>query len=57
MKCRPTSETIIWDMFRKWISSHRDLPMKINQYIPKTHTPETRILGTKIRTQITQQSR
>ncbi|KAJ1488747.1 hypothetical protein T484DRAFT_1782293 [Baffinella frigidus] len=28
----PTSETIIWDMFRKWISSHRDLPMKINQW-------------------------
>ncbi|KAG5184462.1 hypothetical protein JKP88DRAFT_314700 [Tribonema minus] len=29
---RPTSETIIWHMFGKWISSHRDLPMKINQW-------------------------
>ena len=25
---RPTSETIIWHMFQKWISSHRDLPAK-----------------------------
>ena len=29
---RPTSETIIWHMFQKWISSHRDLPLKINQW-------------------------
>jgi len=29
---RPTSETIIWDMFGKWISSYRDLPLKINQW-------------------------
>ena len=29
---RPTSETIIWHMFGKWISSHRDLPLKINQW-------------------------
>mmetsp|Transcript_33399 Transcript_33399/g.67777 ORF Transcript_33399/g.67777 Transcript_33399/m.67777 type:complete len:460 (-) Transcript_33399:152-1531(-) len=29
---RPTSETIIWDMFRKWIDSYRDLPLKINQW-------------------------
>ncbi len=29
---RPTSETVIWDMFGKWISSHRDLPLKINQW-------------------------
>ncbi|EKX48097.1 prolyl-tRNA synthetase, partial [Guillardia theta CCMP2712] len=29
---RPTSETIIWDMFRKWISSYRDLPLKVNQW-------------------------
>src|SRR3990167_7091807 len=29
---RPTSETIIWSMFRKWIMSYRDLPMKINQW-------------------------
>lgn len=29
---RPTSETMIWYMFRKWINSHRDLPLKINQW-------------------------
>lgn len=29
---RPTSETIIWNMFNKWINSHRDLPLKINQW-------------------------
>ncbi len=29
---RPTSETIIWDMYRKWIQSHRDLPILINQW-------------------------
>ncbi len=29
---RPTSETIIWSMFRNWISSHRDLPLLINQW-------------------------
>ena len=29
---RPTSETIIWHMFSKWINSHRDLPLKINQW-------------------------
>jgi prolyl-tRNA synthetase len=29
---RPTSETIINYMFSKWISSHRDLPMLINQW-------------------------
>jgi len=29
---RPTSETMIWSMFRKWIKSHRDLPLKINQW-------------------------
>jgi prolyl-tRNA synthetase len=29
---RPTSETMIWFMFRKWIKSHRDLPLKINQW-------------------------
>ena len=29
---RPTSETIIWDMFRKWIMSYRDLPLLINQW-------------------------
>lgn len=29
---RPTSETIIWYMFQKWINSYRDLPLKVNQW-------------------------
>ena len=29
---RPTSETIIWSMYQKWIKSHRDLPILINQW-------------------------
>lgn len=29
---RPTSETIIYAMFAKWIQSYRDLPMLINQW-------------------------
>ena len=29
---RPTSETIIYDTFKNWISSHRDLPLLINQW-------------------------
>jgi len=29
---RPTSETIIYSMFSKWIRSWRDLPLKINQW-------------------------
>ncbi|HUU29692.1 MAG TPA: proline--tRNA ligase [archaeon] len=29
---RPTSETIIWSMYRKWIQSYRDLPLLINQW-------------------------
>ena len=29
---RPTSETIIWHMYGKWINSHRDLPVLINQW-------------------------
>lgn len=29
---RPTSETVIWNMFKKWIISHRDLPLKVNQW-------------------------
>ena len=28
---RPTSETIMYPFFAKWIRSHRDLPMEINQ--------------------------
>ena len=29
---RPTSETIIWDSYRNWIHSYRDLPILINQW-------------------------
>ncbi len=29
---RPTSETIIWDSYRNWIKSYRDLPILINQW-------------------------
>ncbi|HPT32408.1 MAG TPA: proline--tRNA ligase [Prolixibacteraceae bacterium] len=29
---RPTSETIIWNTYRNWIQSHRDLPILINQW-------------------------
>ena len=28
----PTSETIIWDTYRKWIQSYRDLPILLNQW-------------------------
>jgi len=29
---RPTSETIIWSTYKKWIQSYRDLPILINQW-------------------------
>lgn len=29
---RPTSETIIWDAYKDWIKSYRDLPILINQW-------------------------
>jgi prolyl-tRNA synthetase len=29
---RPTSETVIWNQYRKWIMSYRDLPLLINQW-------------------------
>ncbi|MBL7094778.1 proline--tRNA ligase, partial [candidate division KSB1 bacterium] len=29
---RPTSETIIWAMYKNWIQSYRDLPILINQW-------------------------
>lgn len=29
---RPTSETIIYSMFSKWVESYKDLPLKINQW-------------------------
>ena len=30
---RPTSETVIWSMYKKWIQSYRDLPILINQWV------------------------
>src|SRR5207237_4814064 len=29
---RPTSETIIWNTYKNWIQSYRDLPLLINQW-------------------------
>jgi len=29
---RPTSETIMYPMFKKWVRSHRDLPIRVNQW-------------------------
>lgn len=29
---RPTSETVIYPIFAKWIHSYRDLPLKVNQW-------------------------
>ena len=29
---RPTSETMVWAMYKNWISSYRDLPLLINQW-------------------------
>ena len=29
---RPTSETVIWNTYRNWIQSYRDLPLLINQW-------------------------
>lgn len=29
---RPTSEAIIWSTYKKWIQSHRDLPVLVNQW-------------------------
>ena len=29
---RPTSETVIWASYKKWIQSYRDLPLLINQW-------------------------
>ncbi|XP_064394534.1 bifunctional glutamate/proline--tRNA ligase-like isoform X2 [Halichondria panicea] len=29
---RPTSETVMYPAFAKWIQSHRDLPLKVNQW-------------------------
>ena len=32
MIIRPTSETIIWNTYKNWIQSYRDLPILINQW-------------------------
>eukprot|EP00727_Mastigamoeba_balamuthi_P011754 m51a1_g7200 putative prolyl-trna synthetase (557) ;mRNA; f:196419-198600 len=29
---RPTSETVMYPAFKKWITSHRDLPLRVNQW-------------------------
>jgi prolyl-tRNA synthetase len=29
---RPTSETVIWNAYKRWIQSYRDLPLLINQW-------------------------
>lgn len=29
---RPTSETIIYDMFAKWVDSYKNLPIRVNQW-------------------------
>src|SRR5262249_44028524 len=29
---RPTSETVIWNAYKDWIRSYRDLPLLINQW-------------------------
>lgn len=29
---RPTSETIMYEMYSKWVQSYRDLPLKLNQW-------------------------
>ena len=29
---RPTSETVMYPSYRKWVQSHRDLPIKLNQW-------------------------
>lgn len=29
---RPTSETVMYPAYAKWIRSHRDLPLKLNQW-------------------------
>ena len=29
---RPTSETVMYPYYAKWIKSHRDLPLRLNQW-------------------------
>jgi len=33
MAVRPTSEIIMYEMFKLWIRSYKDLPLKVNQYV------------------------
>ena len=42
---RPTSETIMYDAFSRWVRSHRDLPMRINQWnnVVRWETKATRL--------------
>ncbi len=42
---RPTSETIMYDSYSKWIKSYRDLPLLINQWntMVRWETKETRL--------------
>ena len=42
---RPTSETIMYDSYSRWIRSHRDLPLRINQWcnIVRWETKATRL--------------
>jgi len=42
---RPTSETMMYDSYSKWIRSHKDLPLRINQWanIVRAETKATRL--------------
>lgn len=42
---RPTSETIMYDSYSNWIRSHRDLPLRINQWcnIVRWETQQTKL--------------
>lgn len=35
---RPTSETVMYPYYQKWIRSHRDLPLKLNQWNSGIHS-------------------
>jgi prolyl-tRNA synthetase len=36
---RPTSETVMYPYYQKWIRSHRDLPLKLNQWNSGKYPP------------------
>lgn len=42
---RPTSETVMYDTFSKWIRSYRDLPLRVNQWcsVSRFETKATRL--------------